>query len=334
MAASASRALSHCLSAHPLFRCEDDVEETSLKVGEVFRPHRLGVLGTRQRLRAEMNHTAIGRISLSRLRYRTDVAIESDPLGTFFLLMLPLNGAAEVRCADHRIASTPDRASVIGPNTPLSMRWDSACHQLIVRIDREAIEATCAGHLGHELSRPLEFDLGMDLTAPDTSALQSVIAFLASSDSFARSAIEFPLIVAQTEQLLLSALLSSQPHNYREALLRPSEALAPYYVKRCEDYMLAHADEAITMENLARHAGVSARSLQTGFQRYRDTTPMAFLRDIRLQRVREELLNAKLGNCPMTVTRVALDWGFSHLGHFTRAYAEKFKELPSQTLRR
>jgi len=326
MTSGASRGLSHCLSAHPLFRCEDDVEETSLKVGEIFRPHRLGVVGTRQRLRAEMNHTTIGRISLSRLRYRTDVAIESDPLDTFFLLMLPLSGAADIRCADGHIVSTPDQASVIGPNAPLSMRWDSECHQLIVRIDREVLETTCASHLGRELSRPLEFALGMDLNAPDTSALQSVIAFLASSDPFARSATQFPLIVAQTEQLLLSALLSSQPHNYRDALLRPVEALAPYYVKRCEDYMLAHADDAITIEDLAR-------SLQTGFQRYRNTTPMAFLRDIRLQRVREELLDAKLRNRPMTVTRVALDWGFSHMGHFTKAYAERFKELPSQTLR-
>lgn len=70
-----------------------------------------------------------------------------------------------------------------------------------------------------------------------------------------------------------------------------------------------------------------------GFRRYRDTTPMAFLRNVRLERVRLDLLRAKEENRPATVTYVALIWGFSDLGHFTAAYARKFNELSSQTLR-
>jgi len=327
-----SERLTGCLSAHPLFRCAD-VEETSNQVGRIFRPHHLDVVGSRQRLNAEMDHVSIGRISVNRLRYRADVAITSDPLGTFLLLMMPLRGSAEIQCGPQRIVSTPDLPSVIGPTAPLSMRWRADCQQLIVRIDRKALETTCATHLGHELSRPLEFSLGMDLREAGTTSLQSVVAFLASTDPFVRGASEFPLILAQAEQLLFCALLSAQPHNYREELLRPARLIAPYYVKRCEDYMLAHADEPITMEDVAKHAGVSARSLQTGFQRYRNTSPMSFLKDTRLQRVREELLCAKVQNRAETVTRVALQWGFSHLGHFTKAYAAKYKELPSQTLR-
>ncbi|CAM3786984.1 AraC family transcriptional regulator [Polaromonas hydrogenivorans] len=325
--------LTNCLSGPPLFHIEDDVEETSSKVGQIFRPHRLGVVGTHQRLSAEMNHTSIGRISLSRLRYRADVTISSDPLDTFLLVMMPLHGSAEIRYGKQCIQSTPGLASVVGPAASLSMRWQAECHQLIVRIDREAIEMTCAAHLGHELSRPLEFDLGMNLSETRTTSLQSVVEFLTSTNPFVQSASEFPLMVAQTEQLLICALLSGQPHNYRDELLRPSPIIAPYYVKRCEDYIFAHANEPITIEDLARHTGMSVRSLQTGFQRYRNTRPMVFLKDVRLQHVHDELLCAKLQNRPETVTRVALAWGFSHLGHFTRAYAAKFKELPSQTLR-
>ncbi|WP_428424371.1 AraC family transcriptional regulator [Methylibium sp.] len=329
-----SKRLTSCLSAHPLFRCKDDVEETSSQVGQIFRPHQLGVVGTRQRLSADMNHTLIGGISLSRLRYRADVVIESDPLTTFLLVMMPLRGSAEIRHGQQCIVSTPGLASVVGPTAPLSMRWEAECHQLIVRIDRKAIETACASHLGHELSRPLEFELGMDLSESRTTSLQSVISFLASADPFVQSASEFPLVVAQTEQLLFAALLSGQQHNYREELLCPARSIAPYYVRRCEEYIVAHADEPITMQDLARYAGISSRSLQAGFRHYRNTTPMAFLKNVRLQRVHEELLSAKLQNRMETVTRVALEWGFSHLGHFTKAYADKFKELPSQTLRR
>lgn len=172
-----SKRLTTCLSAHTLFRCKDDVEETSSQVGQIFRPHQLGVVGAGQRLSADMNHTLIGGISLSRLRYRADVVIESDPLTTFLLVMMPLRGSAEVKYGQQSVLSTPGLASVVGPTAPLSMRWAAECHQLIVRIDRKALENACASHLGHELSRPLEFALGMDLSESRTTSLQSVISF-------------------------------------------------------------------------------------------------------------------------------------------------------------
>lgn len=324
--------LANCLSDHSLFISEDDIQETSSKVGQIFRPHRLGVVGTRQRLSAAMNHTSIGRISLSRLSYGAAVSIDSDPLASFCLVMMPLRGSAEISHGKQSAVSTPSVASVIGFAAPLSMRWHAQCQQLILRIDREVLESTCAAHLGHELSHPLEFDLEMNLSESRTASLQSVVSFLASTDPFIQSANEFPLIIAQTEQLLICALLAAQPHNFREELLRPSPVIAPYYVKRCEEYIFAHVDEPVSVGDLASYAGVSVRSLQIGFQRYRGMSPMLFLKDLRLQRVRDELLCAKLQNKPETVTRVALAWGFCHLGHFSRAYAAKFKELPSQTL--
>jgi AraC family ethanolamine operon transcriptional activator len=36
----------------------------------------------------------------------------------------------------------------------------------------------------------------------------------------------------------------------------------------------------------------------------------------------------------MTVTRVALDWGFEHLSQFARDYRGVYGETPSATLRR
>lgn len=322
------------LSAHPLFRCEDDVEATSSKVGEVFRPHRLGVVGARQRLNAEMNHTLVGGLSISRLRYRADVEISSDPMGSFLLVMIPMRGSAEISSGGRTVQSTTQMASVVGSTSPLSMRWGADCNQLILKLNREHLESTCAGLLGRELPKPIEFDLAMDLTSSATAGLQSIISFVGSCEELSLSAEQYPLIAAQTEKLLMTALLNVQPHNYREDLLRPGEVPAPRYVKRAEEFIANRASEAITIEDIAAAAGVSARSLQTGFKKYRNTTPMMFLRDVRLQRVREELVTAKLENSSASVTSVALTWGFTHLGHFTRAYAEKFKELPSDTLRR
>ena len=60
-------------------------------------------------------------------------------------------------------------------------------------------------------------------------------------------------------------------------------------------------------------------------------SPMAYVQEVRLQRVHRQLRAAAPGTT--TVTDVAHAWGFVHLGRFARRYRERFGESPSQTLR-
>jgi transcriptional regulator GlxA family with amidase domain len=141
-----------------------------------------------------------------------------------------------------------------------------------------------------------------------------------------------PLVAAQFEQLVMTTLLLAQPHSYSDLFLQPQPAIAPFHVKRAEAYIEAHLDEPVTIGTLAAVAGVSARSLQAGFQQFRDTTPMAHVRALRLQRAHDELLAADPQRT--SVTDVAMQWGFVHLGKFAGAYKRRFGESPSETLRR
>ncbi len=86
-----------------------------------------------------------------------------------------------------------------------------------------------------------------------------------------------------------------------------------------------------TVGELAAHAHVSVRSLEEGFQRYLDTTPMSYLRRVRLTRAHAELALADPRE--QTVAAVARRWGFQHLGRFAQVYREQFGELPAQTLK-
>ena len=108
-------------------------------------------------------------------------------------------------------------------------------------------------------------------------------------------------------------------------------SLAPYYVKRVEAYIADHAHLPITVVELARYAGVSKRALYSGFRNFRQSSPMLHLKEVRLQRAREDLLNAQQGE---RVTTIAMRWGFNHLGNFTADYKRKYGEQPSHTLRR
>ncbi len=85
------------------------------------------------------------------------------------------------------------------------------------------------------------------------------------------------------------------------------------------------------MTELAVEVSLSVRSLQDGFRRSLDTTPMAYLRRLRLEKVHDELVAAEPGS--VRVTEVAARWGFVHLGRFAAAYRSEFGERPSDTAR-
>ncbi|WP_198085076.1 helix-turn-helix transcriptional regulator [Variovorax sp. E3] len=104
-------------------------------------------------------------------------------------------------------------------------------------------------------------------------------------------------------------------------------------VHRAEAFVEDRIDDlSLTVADIARASGVSIRALKSAFQEHRDTTPMAYLREIRLKQARECLLNSAAGDT-VTVTDIALAHGFFHLGRFAQLYKQHFDEAPSDTLR-
>ena len=69
------------------------------------------------------------------------------------------------------------------------------------------------------------------------------------------------------------------------------------------------------------------RKLNDCFQEALGTSPLKYLRAVRLNGVRREL---RMG--APSVQDVAARWGFWHHGEFAAAYRRQFGELPSQTL--
>lgn len=84
------------------------------------------------------------------------------------------------------------------------------------------------------------------------------------------------------------------------------------------------------MADLCAATGVSERTLQCAFRSILQLTPVAYLRTLRLNRVRADLLTATPTHA--TVTVIAMHWGFVHLGDFSRDYGRLFGERPSETL--
>src|SRR5690606_16243293 len=120
------------------------------------------------------------------------------------------------------------------------------------------------------------------------------------------------------ERTLLTMLLTGVPHNKSEELADSPSRIAPYYVKRAEEYIRSAATGEITMEDIAKAACISERTLFYGFKRWRNTTPMAYVWDVRLALARKELENAR--RTGGTVSQAAVNAGFTTFSHFAKIY--------------
>jgi AraC-like DNA-binding protein len=102
-------------------------------------------------------------------------------------------------------------------------------------------------------------------------------------------------------------------------------------IRRALDYVMDHALEAITVDEIADAASMSVRGVQEAFKREFQRTPMEYVREVRLDRARAELESIEPGSG--AVAEAARRSGFRHMGRFSSAYRERFGEYPRETLR-
>lgn len=91
-----------------------------------------------------------------------------------------------------------------------------------------------------------------------------------------------------------------------------------------------HLHSPIALMDLCEAAGVSTRALEYGFRDFYGLGPMAYVRNLRLCRVRHDLLDPARNED--SVSRAARRWSFTHMGQFSHDYRALFGEMPSKTL--
>jgi AraC-like DNA-binding protein len=305
-----------------------NLDEAIDAVTRVYCPHTVEVVGRPRSIDAVLNVTRSTFQPLVKLSYSTPVKIDAQNMSRLFLMMHCARGAASTT-QEHRTAEWKTGQTIpFSANFDTKLWFDSAFVQKSVRLDFDQLEAKCARWLGYPLEERLRFDL-----RPFSDELEQIwqrtLAYGWSSEAGG-----LPLAgaaKAALDEYLLTLLLHHHPHNYSEDLANTVPTPIPGVVRRAERFMIDNAGSPITVSDVADHLGISLRSLQVGFRQWRETTPTAYLRRVRLQLVRDELLRSgKEAN----VTAAALQHGFSHLGRFSAHYRAIFREDPSVTLRR
>jgi len=97
------------------------------------------------------------------------------------------------------------------------------------------------------------------------------------------------------------------------------------------DQVFEHMDGKIDITSLAKQYHITDQTLQNSFKSLFGFTPKRFFLLLKLNMAHYDLME----NSPdqSSVSKIALKWGFMHMGRFSGYYTELFGENPSQTLR-
>lgn len=248
----------------------------------------------------------------------------------FARLWFPLGGRGGAAIGGETIEINARQSGVISPGRPTRVRCAGNHGWLNLRIKTTALESKLTSILGAKPKGNLQFMPLLDLEHPRARALCQLVGFLARQLNSAESELP-PAAVQELEQAIVTAFLLATRHTFSDLLERDSGDGAPWQVRRVENYIEAHWNQAIRIEVLVEHTGLSARAIFRAFKQNRGYSPMSFAKMVRLRHARE-LLAAP--DETTTVTGVAFKCGFANLGHFAREYREAFGQLPSEALGR
>ena len=141
-----------------------------------------------------------------------------------------------------------------------------------------------------------------------------------------------PLLAGEMTRLAAAALLGTFPNTTMTvAYTRGPGWVPPAAVCRAAAFIDAHAGQPVTLAQIAAAAGVTGKALRYAFRRHYGITVTGYLRQARLERAHQELGGAKPGD-GVTVTAVAVKWGWASPSKFAAAYERQYGQPPSHTL--
>lgn len=304
------------------------VDEMHDVVSRTFAPHGLHVVQDLP-LRGRLALLHAGTVTAVELGYGADVEVRVSDLPDFYNVHVPLRGYGRVAMGGRSIDADN---TVVGPGRRLAMFWSGDSTTLILNFSGDAVRAALSARLGDRPCRALHFDGPVGLASPESAAW---VTFANSFADTARSGMlqQSPLAAQHFERALIEGLLDTQLHSFSAEIADQEAPSMTATVRRAMRFCEDHAADPLTLGDIARAAGAGPRALQKGFKRHVGTTPMGYLRNVRLSHVHQELVAAAGDTTPGIVTAIALRWGFVHAGRFAYLYRQVYGSTPSQTLR-
>lgn len=309
---------------------EADADEMTEHYARTLSPAKVEPLEKNGRILVEDRHYDSGPFSIWSGKCHSGMSVSFSRPPEVYVLYLPIANALAVDVGRRQLISIPGTALV----------GNVACFdKLTLHENRGHIgiafeKAAMVGQLSQMLDSPILDDIDMCATVDMASPAGSRLAALGNllwncfdtgdGDRVSSSA------TSHLFQAAMAMILESVPHNYSARLHRPVSPAMPRHLKRAIEYMVANISQPMNVADIAQEAGTSVRALQAAFQQFKGTTPLGFLRQMRLEGAHKTLSDAAN---TLSIAQVARAWGFTHMGRFSAIYHDAFGQTPSETAR-
>jgi hypothetical protein len=269
------------LSSHVLFQ-SDDLDCARERVAQKFCRHRLDIVGPRRPFRACHHHAPGNMLSLNYISYGADVDIDPGELGDFYLIQMPITGAATIRNGTKEFLTDRSTASVLNADLATRMQWWEGCAQILVQVRKAPFLAFAEKILDRPLPGLLHFDPVIDFAR---SEMQAWRAFANSLFHTAETvgARNGQISMAFNEQRLMELFLRVQPSNMSLFIDAKASGPLPRHTKRAQEFIHANAAKPISLSDVSDAAGVTPRMLQLAYKSAFGVSPMRALQQERLR---------------------------------------------------
>jgi AraC-like DNA-binding protein len=276
--------------------------------------------------RAMLRHTLFGNLGLSVISYGGRTTLK-NPVGIdSFHFQLVMSGECVVRVGNEEMVLTPGWATLINPSVPSSVTYSADCTKLIVNIPKSLVSACSMDRSGHVPGNGVRFEpLPFALSDRSTTFRTVELLFLEAEEKSQHAFIARPAL----EALFVAKLLDKFPNN--AAGRAPAATLHDRFFDGVDHFIDTHIEEDISAVDLANMCNVSVRTLYERFTLHKGVTPTAYVKDRKLRKAFDRLSH---DTQVRSVSEIAFDYGFTHLGRFSAEYRAMFGEPPSGTLRR
>lgn len=274
----------------------------------------------------------VGRMSLKFLSWDCEGPCETATWRTrdhHLAVHIPLRGDFEARQGGDWIRVEPGSALVVASAGELRRRWEGCSDMLNIMVDRDALDQSVTREAFSGPDGVLKFPALTLIDLREAATLARFVEMIIRDLEAENSAFSDPAVGVEAERVLLQLLLRSMRHEVERRPIHERYRIVPAYMRRAERFMREHHAEPLDIAAIAEGSGVSARTLQYGFRKYRGASPMAFLRDVRLSSARRALVDGR----GASIGAVALSVGYASRSQFARDYRVSFGESPTETRR-
>ncbi|MFE7034500.1 helix-turn-helix domain-containing protein [Streptomyces sp. NPDC057621] len=306
----------------------DDLSLTEDFLSRAYARLRIGHSGSNG-IRTLMRRDAMPSVSMDELAFNYEMSYAVAPLGKLALCTVHEGTIADNTFHGVKDTYGPGDIAVLAPpEQPYSGRVRSARYNVMM-MDTHLLNQIADGE-------PTGVPVRLTGHRPHSPAaarqLKRLIAHLRDQVLVDPVLREEPLIVAAGAQMLAASVLAAFPHSARtDPTAQDRNDAHTLTLRRALAYIDDHAEDPITVTDIAAAAHVTVRALQYAFRRHLDSTPTAHLRWVRLAHAHRELQAADPGT-GVTVTGIAARWGFHQPSRFAAAYRTAYGVLPSHTL--